>query len=106
MRPILLSLHLATLLLSAACATAPPRNDTIASSSPASSATASSSANWPSYNGSLEGTRYSTLAQITVTNAVSLERACTFDSGEQMSMQSGPVVVNGVLYVTTDTSTY
>lgn len=64
------------------------------------------SADWPSYNGTLEGTRYSPLTQITPANASTLERACTFDSGEQMSMQSGPIVVGGVLYVTTDTSTY
>lgn len=63
-------------------------------------------ADWPSYNGSLEGTRFSDLAQITAANASRVERACTFDTGEQMSMQSGPVVVGGVLYLTTDTSTY
>jgi glucose dehydrogenase len=62
-------------------------------------------ADWPSYNGSLEGGRFSNLSQITPANASQLERACTFDSGEQMSMQSGPVVVDGVLYFTTDTST-
>lgn len=63
-------------------------------------------ADWPSYNGSLEGSRFSELAQITPANATRLERACAFDTGEQMSMQSGPVVVGGVLYFTTDTSTY
>ena len=30
----------------------------------------------------------------------------TFDTAENMSMQSGPVVVDRVLYFTTDTSTY
>lgn len=69
-------------------------------------ATLQSRAEWPSYNNSLEGTRYSPLTQITPANASGLERACTFDTGEQMSMQSGPVVVGGVLYLTTDTSTY
>lgn len=87
--PVLLSLFAAL-----GCASVAPR------------ATSSSATDWPSYNGSLEGTRYSSLAQITAANASGLERACTFDSGEQMSMQSGPVVVNGVLYLTTDTSTY
>lgn len=64
------------------------------------------SRDWPSYNGTLDGMRYSELAQITSANAASLNRVCTFDTGENMSMQSGPVVVNGVLYLTTDTSTY
>jgi alcohol dehydrogenase (cytochrome c) len=63
-------------------------------------------ADWPSYNGSLEGLRFSDLAEITSANAARLERACTFDTGEQMAMQSGPVVVGGVLYLTTDTSTF
>ena len=61
---------------------------------------------WPAYNGSVEGTRYSALAEVTPANAASVQRACSFDTGEQMSMQSGPVVVGGVLYLTTDTSTY
>ena len=63
-------------------------------------------ADWPSYNGSLEGARYSSLTQITAANASNLNRVCTFDTGENMAMQSGPVVVNGVLYLTTDTTTY
>ncbi|HMI48778.1 MAG TPA: PQQ-binding-like beta-propeller repeat protein, partial [Gemmatimonadaceae bacterium] len=94
MRTRLFTLCLLPLLGCLACVSATPR-----SSGP-------SPVDWPSYNGSLEGTRYSPLAQITPANAAALERVCTFDSGEQMSMQSGPVVVNGVLYVTTDTSTY
>lgn len=61
---------------------------------------------WPSYNGTLDGSRYSPLTQLTATNASGLERGCSFDTREQMSMQSGPVVVNGVLFITTDTSTY
>jgi PQQ-dependent dehydrogenase (methanol/ethanol family) len=98
-------LHLLPLLGCLACATTlPPATNPSAGASP--SAVSSSAADWPSYNGSLEGTRYSTLAQVTPANASGLERACTFDTGEQMSMQSGPIVVNGVLYVTTDTSTY
>ncbi len=77
-----------------ACATTLPRGSTAAT------------ADWPSYNNSLEGTRYSPLGEITPANASGLERSCTFDTGEQMSMQSGPIVVNGVLFLTTDTSTY
>ena len=94
MRPRRSSLFLLPLLGSLACASAPVRK------------TSSSTADWPSYNGTFEGTRFSSLTQITAANAPSLERACTFDTGEQMSMQNGPVVVNGVLYFTTDTSTY
>ena len=52
------------------------------------------------------GARYSALNRITAANASQLVEVCTFDTGENMSMQSGPVVVNGVLFLTTDTSTY
>lgn len=69
-------------------------------------AATSPGSDWPSYNGTPEGTRSSTLTQITPANASGPERACTFDTGENMSMQSGPVVVNNMLYLTTDTSTY
>ena len=100
-----LALRLLPLLASLACVSPAP-STTVPQPSPTPAATTSSTANWPSYNGSPEGTRYSPLAQITAANATNLERACVFDTGEQMSMQSGPVVVNGVLYLTTDTSTY
>jgi alcohol dehydrogenase (cytochrome c) len=61
---------------------------------------------WLSYNGSLDGKRYSALRQITAANASRLQQICSFDTGENMSMQSGPVAVNGRIYFTTDTSTY
>ena len=62
--------------------------------------------NWFTYNGNYEATRFSPLTQINSHNASRLARVCSFDTREQMSMQSGPVVVDGVLYLTTDTSTY
>ena len=107
MRPLSPAVRYLVLLGCAACATPLPPAATPSTSVPTSTTSvASSTSDWPSYNGTLEGTRYSSLSQITAANASRLERACTFDSGEQMSMQSGPVVVNGVLYFTTDTSTY
>ena len=107
MRPVT---SLAGLLLAfavVACAPPVPQGSTPSAASPAPAPAASAArADWPSYNGSVEGTRYSALTQITPANAANLQRACTFDTGEQMSMQSGPVVVDGILYLTTDTSTY
>jgi alcohol dehydrogenase (cytochrome c) len=61
---------------------------------------------WGAYNNTLAGERYSPLAQITSDNVATLRRACTFDLGERANMQSGPVVVDGVLYVTTVERTY
>ena len=40
---------------------------------------AAQNADWRSYNGALDGTRYSTLDRINTDNASQLERVCTFD---------------------------
>ena len=39
-------------------------------------------------------------------NVASLRVACTADLDEQMVMQSGPIVVDGVMYVTSAVSTW
>ena len=39
-------------------------------------------------------------------NVARLRPVCTFDTGEQVSFQTGPVVVNGVMYLTSDRGTY
>jgi len=65
------------------------------------------SANWPSYNRTFEGDRYSPLNQINKTNIKQLHLLHTFDLGKDVgSLQTGPVVVDGVMYFTTDTMTY
>jgi alcohol dehydrogenase (cytochrome c) len=61
---------------------------------------------WGSYNNTPDGQRYSPLSQITPRNAAALRRVCTFDMGERAAMESGPVVVSGVLFVTTAKNTY
>jgi alcohol dehydrogenase (cytochrome c) len=61
---------------------------------------------WISYNGNHANDRFSSLASITTSNVSELARICTFDSGDTTSFQNGPVVVNGVIYVTTHNSTY
>jgi PQQ-dependent dehydrogenase (methanol/ethanol family) len=61
---------------------------------------------WPSYNGSPDGERYSPLTELTPRNAGRLRRICTFDTGERTAMETGPVAVGGTLYVTTDTLTF
>ena len=64
------------------------------------------SADWPAYNNDPNALRYSTLAQITVANVASLVPACKFTTGEQTPMQSGPIVVGGVMYLTSAINTY
>ncbi len=62
-------------------------------------------ADWP-VNGGPGNARYSPLVQITRQNVRQLQVAWTYESGDHFTaseMQSNPVVVDGVLYVTTPT---
>jgi alcohol dehydrogenase (cytochrome c) len=61
---------------------------------------------WPTFNGSYAGDRYSRLDEVTSQNVSSLRKTCTFDTGEMGAFQNGPVVVNGVIFITTDVNTY
>lgn len=60
---------------------------------------------WPA-NGGVDNIRYSSLTQVTKDNVNRLQVAWTYDSHDSSrgsEMQSNPVVVDGVLYVTTPT---
>ncbi len=63
-------------------------------------------ADWPMYNRSYDGTRFSPLSQITAGNVSSLVPACTYPLGVTANMQSGLIAVGGTLYFTTATDTY
>ncbi len=56
---------------------------------------------WSVYGGSSESIRYSSLDQIDKGNVGRLEVAWTWDSGQEGGLQTNPIVVEGVLYVTT-----
>jgi quinoprotein glucose dehydrogenase len=59
---------------------------------------------WPVYRGDPKGNQYSPLAQIHAANVDRLERAWEYkagDANERSTMHANPVVVNGVMYVTT-----
>jgi len=56
---------------------------------------------WTSYNRSLTSDRYVDMNQITPANVGKLKVACTYDTGLKVSFQTGPLVVDGVLYATT-----
>lgn len=73
---------------------------------PASLAEPNSNADWLTYNRSFTGERHSPLAEITAANIRDLHPVCRFDTGERVSMQAGPIVVGGTLYVTTPEYTY
>ena len=61
---------------------------------------------WPSYNRTLAGDRFSPLGEITPANVGQLTQVCTYNLPEVAALQAGPIVVNGVMYVSTDTVTY
>lgn len=65
-----------------------------------------SDADWPGYNRSHAGDRFSPLRQINTTNVSRLRSVCTFDAKERVAFQTGPLVVGGTLYFTTDTNSY
>jgi alcohol dehydrogenase (cytochrome c) len=59
-----------------------------------------SQADWPSYNGGSNGSRYSTLAQIDRSNVDRLAPKWMFTLQNAPRLQVTPVVVGGVMYVT------
>ncbi len=65
-----------------------------------------STTSWPFFNKGLLGYRYSTLAQINAANASDLRVVCAYQVGEVGSFQTGPVMHDGLVYVTTTRGTY
>ena len=55
---------------------------------------------WPTFNGDYSGRRYSALSQITPANVRELRAQWVFHSSNSDSMEVTPVVVNGVMYIT------
>jgi len=66
---------------------------------------ASASTDWLFHNHDYAGTRYSPLDAITSENAPRLTPVCAFQMGERDNFQTGPIVHQGVMYVTTMTAT-
>jgi alcohol dehydrogenase (cytochrome c) len=62
-------------------------------------------ADWRMYNGNYNADRFSPLSQITRENVNSITEVGRYELPETTSFQTGPVVINGVLFVTTATGT-
>jgi alcohol dehydrogenase (cytochrome c) len=62
---------------------------------------AQSANDWPSYNRTLMGDRFAPQTQITPANAAKLHEVCRYDMKQQTSFQTGPLVIGGVMYLTT-----
>ena len=65
-----------------------------------------SQADWPSYNGQTSGSRYSPLAQITTSNVSRTVPKWIFSLPNTSRLQVTPVVVNGVMYVSSANECY
>lgn len=57
-------------------------------------------ANWLTYSGDLGGQRYSPLTQVTPANVGSLRPAWIYQAADAGPMQTSPLVVDGVMYLT------
>jgi len=88
-------------------------SDPAARSAPAAAVPAAASraeqtapGDWPSYNRTLAGDRFSPLAEIDRGNVARLQAACSYTLPEVSALQTGMVVVAGTLYFTTETRSY
>jgi len=61
---------------------------------------------WPTYNGTLNGNRYTELTQITAENVRKLAPQWIYSMGSGHSLEVTPIVVDGVMYVTRVNSAY
>ena len=66
---------------------------------------ASANTQWPSYNGTVDGQRYSPLKQITVENAARLGELCRVQVEDVGSFHTGLVQMDGLIYLTTSLDT-
>ena len=57
---------------------------------------------WLTYNRTLPGDRFSPLKEINRSNVAQLKAICTYTLPEVSSLQTGPLVVDGTMYFTTD----
>src|SRR5205807_10648655 len=65
-----------------------------------------SETDWPGYNGDPGGNRYTTLSQITKANVTRLGPKWTFTLPGTAHLEVTPVVVDGVMYVTSANEVY
>jgi hypothetical protein len=71
-----------------------------------SSVSRSADADWLSYNRTLAGDRFSPRKEIDHSNVAQLKAICTYTLPEVSSLRTGPLVVDGRMYFTTDEGSY
>jgi alcohol dehydrogenase (cytochrome c) len=73
-------------------------------SSPATSQV--NSGDWPAYNRTPYGHRFSPLGEINTSNVGQLKKVCSVDIPEGRSFQTGILAIDGTVFATTDMGTY
>src|SRR6059058_1999448 len=91
---------LAGIIVSSACSSPPVVVGSTVTTLPATVG------DWPGYNNNLQGNRYSPLSEINASNVTQLKTICSYTLPEVTALQTGPIVVNGTMYFTTDTISY
>jgi alcohol dehydrogenase (cytochrome c) len=112
-RPFITTLCAVVALLFAACGrqadsgsgSAPPTPGA-APGATAAAGGAPAPGDWPAYNRTLAGDRFSPLAEITAANVAGLQPLCSYTLPEVSALQTGPIVVAGTMYFTTETRSY
>jgi alcohol dehydrogenase (cytochrome c) len=61
---------------------------------------------WPAYNRTLAGDRFSPLTAVDRSNVSSLRQVCEYMLSEPASLQTGPLIIDGTLYFTTAEGSY
>lgn len=68
-------------------------------------AASDNSRDWLYHNQNYQGTRYSALDQINTSNVAGLQQICAYQMNSHATMQTGPIVYQGTMYVTNATHT-
>lgn len=66
---------------------------------------AANPADWLYHNKNYQGTRYSELSEINTSNVSQLQQVCAYQMNSRSTLQTGPIVHQGVMYVTNATHT-
>jgi alcohol dehydrogenase (cytochrome c) len=96
----------ATLLVGCGGGTEPGPSPASSAAAPERGAQVVAAEDWPSYNRTLAGDRFSPLDEIDRSNVAQLRIVCTFTLPEVTSLQAGPIVVDGTMYLTTERNSY
>ena len=97
----LMSIVVTAFVLTTACSSSSPLASSFDTSTPTAAPPAVADGDWPGYNRTPAGDRFSPLAEIDRSNVAQLKQICMYTLPEVSSLQTGPLVVSGTMYFTT-----